>query len=346
MEYVDGTRIDQYCESRKSTITERLQLFRAVCGAVEYAHRSLVVHRDIKAGNILVTADGTPKLLDFGVAKLLRPEFVPHEATRIDQRPKTLDYASPEQIRGEPVTTSTDVYSLGVLLYKLLTGTLPHPSGRRTVADVQNAICEEEPKRPSAVVLSDAKAAIPQATQKIEVSSEAPIESRDRARKRLKKKLTGDLDMIVLKALRKEPQRRYASVEQFSEDIRRHLERLPIGRDTEVAKFVRRGGGAGDRIGGIEAGRDRTGARQSAGGALRISAGLCSWPGNRRAGGANAGEETRLAVASANVQVGEVLMRNGARNEGAAKLKKAMGIYRELGKVDRVAAMEAELRRQ
>jgi eukaryotic-like serine/threonine-protein kinase len=245
MEYVDGTRIDQYCESRKSTITERLQLFRAVCSAVEYAHRSLVVHRDIKAGNILVTADGTPKLLDFGVAKLLRPEFVPHEATRLDQRPMTLDYASPEQIRGEPVTTSTDVYSLGVLLYKLLTGTLPHPSGRRTVADVQKAICEEEPKRPSAVVLSDERAAIPQATQKLEVPSAAPMESRDRARKRLKKKLTGDLDMIVLKALRKEPQRRYASVEQFSEDIRRHLERLPViaRGDTmgyRAAKFVRR----------------------------------------------------------------------------------------------------------
>ena len=127
MEYVEGTRIDEYCESRQSTISERLKLFRDVCAAVQYAHRNLVVHRDIKAGNILVTANGDAKLLDFGIAKLLRTEFstLSPAETRPDLRPMTLDYASPEQVRGEAITTATDVYSLGVLLYRLLTGKFP-----------------------------------------------------------------------------------------------------------------------------------------------------------------------------------------------------------------------------
>jgi non-specific serine/threonine protein kinase/serine/threonine-protein kinase len=231
MEYVDGTPIDQFCDAHKSTITERLNLFRTVCTAIEYAHRSLVVHRDIKAGNILVTAEGIPKLLDFGIAKVLRSDSISREATRLDQRPMTPDYASPEQIRGEPITTATDVYSLGVLLYRLLTGRLPHAGGKP--AALERAICEDEPRKPSATVLMDPKSAIPDATQKLE----APAETRDRARSRLKKKLAGDLDTIILKALRKEPQRRYASVEQFSEDIRRYLEGLPVLARGESVRY-------------------------------------------------------------------------------------------------------------
>jgi tetratricopeptide (TPR) repeat protein len=244
MEYVQGIRIDRYCEQHKSTITQRLKLFRDVCAAVQYAHGNLVVHRDLKAGNILVTAEGVPKLLDFGIAKLIRTEFDTLAAaeTRPELRPMTLDYASPEQVRGEPITTATDVYSLGVLLYKLLSGKSPYGTAARSDSTLRKAICEEDPLKPSAVVLTDEKAVIPQATQKIDITTE---ETRDKARRRLKKKLAGDLDMIVLMALRKEAARRYASVEQFSEDIRRYLEGRPViaRSDTfgyRATRFIRR----------------------------------------------------------------------------------------------------------
>ena len=243
MEYVEGTPIDQYCERHKLSITDRLQLFRAVCSAVQFAHQNLVVHRDIKTGNILVTADGAAKLLDFGIAKLLSPQSSTLDLaqTRPGTRPMTVDYASPEQIRGEPITTATDVYSLGVLLYRLLTGKMPYGADVRTQAALQHAICEKEPLRPSAVILTDEKSAVPAATQKIE----AVDETRDKARQRLRKKLAGDLDNIILMALRKEPDRRYVSAGQFSEDIGRYLNGQPVMArlDTpgyRLAKFVRR----------------------------------------------------------------------------------------------------------
>jgi serine/threonine protein kinase len=243
MEYVEGTPIDQYCENRQSSISERLNLFRSVCAAVQYAHSNLVVHRDLKAGNILVARDGTPKLLDFGIAKLIDSEFSTLAAeTRPELRPMTLEYASPEQVRGEPITTSSDVYSLGVLLYRLLTGKFPYGPDVKSRMAMQQAICEKDPPRPSSVVLSDTGTVIPQATQKIDVAQE---ETRDKARRRLKRKLAGDLDVIILKALHKEPARRYASVEQLSEDIRRYLEGKPVKAcgDTlgyRTLKFVKR----------------------------------------------------------------------------------------------------------
>jgi len=244
MEYVEGIRIDRYCEQHKSTISERLKLFGDVCAAVQYAHGNLVVHRDLKAGNILVTAEGVPKLLDFGIAKLIRTEFDTLAAaeTRPELRPMTLDYASPEQVRGEAISTATDVYSLGVLLYKLLTEKSPYGPAARSDSSLRKAICEQEPLKPSAVVLTDEKAVIPDATQKIDLAQE---ETREKARRRLQKKLAGDLDMIVLMALRKEPLRRYVSVEQFSEDIRRYLAGRPViaRSDTfgyRAARFIRR----------------------------------------------------------------------------------------------------------
>jgi serine/threonine protein kinase len=244
MEYVEGTPIDKYCETHQSSISERLTLFRSVCAAVQFAHSNLVVHRDIKASNILVTKDGTPKLLDFGIDKLIQSEFSTMAAaeTRPELRPMTLEYASPEQVRGDVITTSSDLYSLGVLLYKLLTGKFPYKPDMKSRAAMQQAICEIDPPRPSSVVLSDTGSAIPQATQKLDVALE---ETREKARRRLKRKLSGDLDVIILKALRKEPARRYASVEQFSEDIRRYLEGRPVRArgDTltyRTQKFVKR----------------------------------------------------------------------------------------------------------
>ena len=243
MEYVEGTPIDRYCEDRKVSITERLKLFRAVCSAVQYAHQNLVVHRDIKVGNILVTADGIPKLLDFGIAKLLRSDTSTLDLTqtRPEMRPMTLDYASPEQLRGDPITTATDIYSLGVLLYRMLTGKMPYGLEARSQAALRHAIAAQEPLPPSAVVLADNQIAIPEATQKIDLA----VESRDKARKRLRRKLQGDLDMIVLKALRKEPHARYLSAEQFSEDIRRYLEGRPVIARMDTpgyrwGKFLRR----------------------------------------------------------------------------------------------------------
>jgi eukaryotic-like serine/threonine-protein kinase len=236
MEYVEGTPIHKFCESHGCTVREKLEVFRVVCASVQYAHRNLVIHRDIKASNILVTPDGIPKLLDFGIAKLIRgPEGGPEAIqTRPDMRPMTLDYASPEQVRGENVTTATDVYSLGVLLYRLLVGKLPF-RGDGSRATLERAICDEEPLRASLAVQE------PDELAELPTSSTAIAQER----KRLSKELAGDLDNIILMAMRKEAHRRYDSVEQFSEDIQRYLTGLPViaRLDTpgyQFAKFVRR----------------------------------------------------------------------------------------------------------
>jgi eukaryotic-like serine/threonine-protein kinase len=212
MEHVLGQPIDQYCDERKLPVRERLELFRRVCSAVHFAHQNLIVHRDLKPGNILVTADGVPKLLDFGIAKLLDPDQEPSALTRVDVRPMTPEYASPEQIRGEAITTASDVYSLGVLLYILLTGQPPYRAAGRDPLSLAKEICETDPPRPSSVMRQ----------VKPDGASVAPNpESASR-------RLTGDLDNIVLMAMNKDPKRRYASVDQLSNDIERHLEGWPV----------------------------------------------------------------------------------------------------------------------
>ncbi len=243
MEYIEGEPIDQYCDARKLNISARLKLFQSVCAAVQYAHQNLVVHRDIKPGNILVTKEGVPRLLDFGIAKLLA-QAGPGDSTTTLLRPLTPEYASPEQVRGDAITTASDVYSLGVLLYRLLTGRCPYGAAASTTAEIEAAICHEEPEKLSlAVMRGDGFASAEAGAVKPSPASLSAM--REGTPEKLRRRLAGDLDNIVLMALRKEPQRRYASVEQFSEDISRHLENRPViarpdTRAYRTAKFIQR----------------------------------------------------------------------------------------------------------
>ena len=207
MEYIQGQPITEYCEEQALKVPERLQLFRTVCSAVQYAHQNLVVHRDLKPSNILVTAGGEAKLLDFGIAKLLEPGA---DATITSMRFMTPECASPEQLRGEPITTATDIYALGVLLYRLLAGEPPYRLDTRSAEEIRRIVCETEPTKPS-----------------------------------VHRALSSDLDNIVQKAMHKEPARRYASAEQLSEDIERYLTGMPVTarRDTlgyRASKFLAR----------------------------------------------------------------------------------------------------------
>lgn len=245
MEYIEGRPVDEYCDLHNLPVVERLNLFRTICAAVHYAHQSLVIHRDIKPGNILIMEDGTPKLLDFGIAKILNPEISQTvEKTATLMRLMTPEYASPEQVRGEPVTTATDVYSLGVVLYELLTGHRPYHITSILPSDIERIICNQEPVKPSTAV-NRPEERLTSGGETIIITPDQVSRTREGQPEKLRRRLTGDLDNIVLMALRKEPARRYASVEHLAEDIRRHLEGLPVNarRDTlsyRASKFVLR----------------------------------------------------------------------------------------------------------
>ena len=232
MEYVEGLAIDRYCESHHLSLIERLKLFQKVCSAVQYAHQNLLIHRDIKPGNILVGTNGEPKLLDFGIARLMNAESSAEdmELTRGGGQPMTLRYASPEQIRGEPLTTESDIYSLGVLLYEMLAGEHPFADAMIGRAEIQNAILNRTPEKPSAVVRRRAE----------------DLDKRKRhAALKLARHLDGEIDPIVLSALTKQPRGRPPSAESFSLDITRYLNGFPVSqRRDEVGyrarKFITR----------------------------------------------------------------------------------------------------------
>jgi serine/threonine-protein kinase len=343
MEHVEGRPIDVYCEERRLPLAERLELFLQVARAVEHAHHNLVVHRDIKPTNILVTAGGQAKLLDFGIAKRLDPDVDRTPLTQTDERLLTPAFASPEQLRGDPITTATDVYQLGLLLYVLLTGRRPYGEDDRGPAELLRAVMEQMPARPSAAV-GDAPT--------LHAHADTAILAAGRAGRipalRLRRQLRGDLDNVVLMALRKEPERRYRDVRQLIDDVERHLAGRPVRArpDTFVyraGKFVRRHALAVSvaaaatllivALGawhGAQLARERDRARLAAARATQVSAFLCDL--FRVAAPTRARGEQ--------VTARELLDRGARRIDGdlggqpelqASLLAVVGGVYRELG---------------
>ncbi len=220
MEYVRGETLYEYCSRRRLDVDARLKMFGKICEAVDYAHRNLVVHRDLKPGNILIDEDGNPKLLDFGIAKIIESDAQgsTEPRTEFHARVMTPQYASPEQVRGEPVTVATDTYALGVLLFHLLTGESPYHPSSANPRDIENSVLEETPKRPSVAVseLTGTDTAVQASAER----RSTPV--------KLSRKLSGDLDNIALTCLQKDPARRYGSVLALHQDIGRYLRNEPV----------------------------------------------------------------------------------------------------------------------
>lgn len=243
MEYVEGETIDRWCDTRQLSIEARLKLFLAVCDAVQFAHRQLIVHRDIKPTNIIVTPDGVPKLLDFGIAKLLEADNDFDDLTRtgVADRMLTPQYSSPEQVLGEPVSIVTDVHALGLLLYELLSGHRARKIASTRPSEIEKAVCETQPAMPSLVCAS----AVALDTNGGAVSPEQIAAARGLSPSRLKRALRGDLDNIVMMALRRKPERRYATAEQMADDICGFLAKRPVRARADsplyrLDRFVRR----------------------------------------------------------------------------------------------------------
>jgi serine/threonine protein kinase/tetratricopeptide (TPR) repeat protein len=243
MEYIDGEPIDTYCDRRRLTIEARLQLVKTICGAVQYAHQNLIVHRDLKPNNILITPEGVPKLLDFGIAKLLDTRHSAHTlaVTHYEYRVMTPAHASPEQVRGDVITTASDIYVLGVLMYELLSGRRPFHLVGTSLTEMERIICEQDAPPPSGMV-----------ARLIEESPELISEiaaRRSMTPARLQKRLRGDLDNIIGMAMRKDPERRYASAEQLAADLEHHLNGEPVLATSDTwlyrtRKFIKRHGWA------------------------------------------------------------------------------------------------------
>jgi serine/threonine-protein kinase len=334
MEYVEGRPIAGYCDEGRLGVRARLGLFDQVCDAVQFAHRNLVVHRDLKPANILVSNDGVVKLLDFGIAKMLEDGPTDRGAggrespeTWTGLRILTPQYASPEQLRGEPVSTATDVYALGVLLFELLAGRWPYRARDHSLRSIEQAVLEQEPDSPSVAT----------------------------TRAELRRQLRGDLDNIVLTALRKEPERRYASVQHLRDDIRRHLERRPVSARPatwgyRARRFV---------------GRHRVGVAAAAVVAGSLVAGLAgtAWQAQEASRQARRAEEVRqfvvelFQVSDPDLSRGDSITARALLDRGAARLDTALttepevraemlavlgGIYRKLGLYDRARPLLEE----